>query len=405
MTGSVLDSLVPREDFPVLRRQIDGREVIYLDSAATSLTPLSVIQAESYYYHNVRANIHRGKHMLSEEASTTYEAVRARVARYLNARSDEVVFTLNTTHGMSILANGLRREGLVSLVPADAHHSGMLPWRQVGATHVYRVDETGRVDFEDLERHLSIDRPDVLVVNGCSNVTGRLQPVRKMADLGHAVGAKVVADLAQYAPHRPVDLPGLGLDCGVLSLHKMLGPTGLGLLFGKADFLEAIVPTSLGGGTVDWVDEMAHVVRRLPHRLEAGTPNIGGVYGAGAAIDYLDSLDNEDASRWESELTRLLYKEIANRDYLHAVGGTDHRERTCIASLRIDEVARLEDLVRVLSDAYGVMCRGGHLCSQPFVSAQAPRGVLRISAYFYNSSEDLLRVFRALDQAVPLLKR
>jgi cysteine desulfurase/selenocysteine lyase len=391
-----------RADFPVLRREIDGMPVTYLDSAATSLKPQPVIDAMTHYYTDVSANIHRGKHMLSEEASDAYEGARTRVAAFLGVRAADVVFTANTTHALNILSAGLdlNPDDLV-LMSRDAHHSLQLPLRARAKVEWLPTHADGTVDL-DAYAGLLTRRPALVAITHCSNVSGRYAPVAEMTALANEHGALTVVDAAQSVPHRQVRLPDLGADAIAFSAHKMLGPTGIGVLAIKPELADRLRPVALGGGVVDWVDVDKWVLRRPPHRYEAGTPHIAGAYGLRAAVDYLDGLGMADVAEHDRWLAELLYAEADKRDYLTVLDpGPGDRGATLSATVRgIDD---LTELARALSDSYGVMCRSGHLCAQPFVDAIAGTPVLRLSAYVYNTADDLHLALAALDELHPFL--
>jgi len=391
-----------RGDFPVLRRTVDGIDVSYLDSAATSLKPQSVIDAIVRYYAEVGANIHRGKHMLSEEASHAYEMARVRLAQFIGAQANEVAFTAGTTHALNTLATGLRLspDDLV-LVSADAHHSQQLPWRHHARVEWIPVGADGLVDL-DRYAELLRQRPRVVALTHCSNVTGRYAPVAQMAAMAREQGAITVLDAAQSVPHRPVDMHALGVDAMAFSGHKMLGPTGIGVLAISAKIFDAVAPADHGGGMVDWVDVEKSVWRRPPHRFEAGTPHIAGAYGMLAAVDYLERLGMDEVAAHDTRMAQLLHREAAARDYL-TILAPGEGERSGIVSVGVRGCRDLSELARILSDSFGIMCRSGHLCAQPLVDELAHGQVLRLSAYVYTTEQDALRAFDALDNTFPLV--
>ncbi|MFD0883312.1 aminotransferase class V-fold PLP-dependent enzyme [Streptosporangium algeriense] len=385
-----------RRDFPLLNQVVDGRQVVYLDSAATSLTPEQVIAEIRRFYTEVGANVHRGKHYLSEQASNDLEEVRGKVARLTGFRSNEVIFTANCTASVNIVATGLRlnREDVV-LIPVDSHHSAMLPWLNCAKVIHIPVDATGAVDMERYQRLLFETAPKVVVINHCSNVSGMYAPVHEMARLAKEKGVITVIDAAQSIGHRPV--VSEAFDFVVFSAHKMLGPTGLGLLCGRYEHLKALQPATFGGGMVDWVDLDHFVVRKLPYALEAGTPNIAGVYGLGAAIDYLTGIGFDAVAAHDQAFGAALVRETYGRPSLRVLGPDEHADRGGILSLTIDGVHNLKQVAQIMSDAHGVMCRTGHMCAQPFIDQHTADEVLRISGYVYNGSSDIKAVFSALD--------
>lgn len=391
-----------RDDFPLLRQTIDGRRIVYLDSAATSLTPRQVTDEMVRYYHEVGANIHRGKHFLSEQASDDFEAARTRTAQFTGFLSSEVVFTANTTASINTVASGLglTRDDIV-LVPFDAHHSALLPWRRVADVRAIPVDRSGAVD---LGRYAELLRshPAVVVLTHCSNVSGVYAPVAEMAAMAKEAGALTVVDAAQSAGHRRIG--GENIDFLAFSAHKMLGPTGIGVLCGRHEHLQKLRPTALGGGVVDWVDAESHTIRKVPHSLEAGTPAIAEAYGLHAAIDYLSGIGFDELARHDAELADAMLCETLKRPHLRILGPSEPADRAAILSFAIDGVHNLKEIAKILSDSYGVLCRTGHLCAQPFVDRFTDDEVLRVSGYLYNDRDDIDVLFAALDDVLDYVR-
>ncbi|MFF9207577.1 MULTISPECIES: aminotransferase class V-fold PLP-dependent enzyme [unclassified Streptomyces] len=394
----------PRADFPLLQRTVDAGRLVYLDNAATTLKPRSVIDAIAGYYGTVGANIHRGKHILSEEASERYEQVRARIAERLGVPPRNVVFTAGTTEGINLVAAGLplKETDLVAL-PVDAHHSAQLPWRGRCRTTWLAAGEDTTVHEESFQAVLE-SRPRVVVLTAASNVTGHTADVDRLAALAHEAGAWTVVDAAQLVPHR---LPRVtaGIDALAFSAHKMLGPTGIGVLCLSDRLIEAITPDRLGGGTVDWVDQAGYRLRRAPYRFEAGTPNISGVYGFGAALEYLDRTGADTVAARDAELLTALLEQVRDRPYLTALGGLGDRGRIPVLTVTLRGVPDPSAIARALSDSYGVMCRSGHFCAQPYFTAHDHTAALRIAPYLYNTREDIEYAFTALDEVHRLLAR
>lgn len=394
-----IDSETRLKDFPILSRVIDDNRLIYFDSAATSLKPVQVASEVSRYYLEVSANIHRGKHYLSEEASVFYEEGRYKVAQLIGAVGNEVVFVRNTTEGLNIVANGLEigKDDTV-IVCTDSHHSGYLPWVERAKTELVRIDAQGMVDLSHYEELLKLG-PKVVALTHCSNVSGLYAPVEKMAQMAKEVGAIVVLDAAQSAPHRRLNVTRLNVDFLAFSSHKMLGPTGIGVLFGKQEYLDKLAPPYLGGGMVDWVDTEGYRMRKIPHRFEAGTPHISGVYGLVAAIKYLEKTGFEHVEAHDLALGKLLLSEAKKREYLEVMApGDESAERCAIVSIKMKGQSNLGDVARMLSDSYGVMCRTGHMCAQPLVDYLADGEILRASGYLYNTKQDVMDLFQALDE-------
>lgn len=390
-----------RKDFPAATRTIDGHPIVYLDNAATTLKPLSVIQAVTDYYTSNGANIHRGKHRLSEDASDAFEASRVALANYIGAAANEVVFTRNTTDALNMVATGLALDAEAAIVGClDAHHSQLLPWRRAGRLMLAHVDAHGRLDldhFHSLLRH----RPKVVALTHCSNVTGVVHPVRELIrEVRAACDAVVVLDAAQSLPHQRIDVAALDVDFMAFSPHKMLGPTGVGCLYGSSAKLAALRPSVVGGGMVDWVDVDSSVERRIPHKLEAGTPAIASVIGCAAAIRYLVESDTPERHCRERELCEALVRGALARPHLRLIGPHDTESRVSIATLKLAKGIQAGDLARLLSDSYGFMCRSGYLCAQPLVSALAGGETLRVSAYLYNDTVEIEAFYRTLDELV-----
>ncbi|MDP4489527.1 MULTISPECIES: aminotransferase class V-fold PLP-dependent enzyme [Pseudoalteromonas] len=395
-----------RADFPVLERLIDGQSITYLDSAATSLKPRSVIDAMSNYYYQNGVNIHRGKYYLSEEASDSYERVRYSIAQYLGAYGNEIVFTKGTTEALNLVAYGLdlqKEDTVVGFL--DSHHAQMLPWRRYANLKLVHLNEEGGIDLEHYRELLKL-KPKVVVLTHCSNVSGTVAPIEQMAiEAKEACGAIVVVDAAQSIPHPHlrIDVSKLSVDFVAFSGHKMLGPTGVGCLYGKSSELDKLRPLMLGGGMVDWVDTEGSQERKIPHRFEAGTPPIASTLGLGAALSYLNRFSAQESREHTELLTEAIIKGAMDRDYIELLGSKSAKDRCAIGSLRIRGCDDLSDIARSLSDSYGIMCRTGHMCAQPVVDNQMGGEILRISAYIYNTPDEIEKFYLALDELVSFL--
>lgn len=394
-------SVRTRDDFPLLSTAVDGNPVVYLDNAATSLKPRQVVDAVTHYYTAVSANIHRGKHYLSETASDEFEVARLAVATYTGFRGNEVVFTANTTAALNLVAQSLPvAPDDTVLVSFDGHHSALLPWRGRARVRHIPLDDGAEVDL-DRYADLLRSRPRVVVLNHCSNVTGIYAPVERMARMAKEVGAVTVVDAAQSLPHRKVNCQDI--DFLVFSAHKMLGPTGLGVLCGRYDHLATLAPPALGGGVVDWVDTERFEPRKLPHRLEAGTPHIAGVYGLHAALRYLTELGDQALREHDRVLGSVLLTEASTRPRLRVIGAGEHADRGGILSFGVEGSHRLKEMAKILSDTYGIMCRTGHMCAQPLVDRFTDGEVLRVSAYLYNTVHEIKSLFSAIDEVVDVV--
>ncbi|MER5865041.1 aminotransferase class V-fold PLP-dependent enzyme [Kitasatospora sp. NPDC002040] len=388
-----------RDDFPALLREIDEKKISYLDNAATTLKPRSVIRAITEYYESNGANIHRGKHRLSEEASDAYEASRVEIARHIGAAANEVVLVRNTSEALNLVASGLGLDSDAYIVGClDAHHSQLLPWRRVGHLDLVRVDSHGRLDLDHF-RALLRGRPKVVALTHCSNATGVVHPVAQLiAEVRAACDATIVLDAAQSMPHQRVNVRELDVDFMAFSMHKMLGPTGVGCLYGRSEMLAGLRPLTVGGGMVDWVDLDGSVDRRIPFKFETGTPAIASVIGCTAAIQYLEALDAPKRHQHERELCASLVGGALARPEVSLIGPPDETDRIALASLRLPEGISAGEVARLLSDSYGYMVRSGHLCAQPLISDLAGGEVLRVSAYLYNEVSEIEGFYQALDE-------
>ena len=393
-------------DFPVLERLIDGQAITYLDSAATSLKPRSVIDAMSNYYSQNGVNIHRGKYYLSEEASDSYERVRYSIAQYLGAYGNEIVFTKGTTEALNLVAHGLDLKTDDIVVGfLDSHHAQILPWRRFADLKLVNLDSEGGIDFDHFNELLQL-KPKVVVLTHCSNVTGTIAPIEQMAIAAkEACDAIVVVDAAQSIPHPHlrINVSKIPVDFVAFSGHKMLGPTGVGCLYGKSAMLNQLRPLMLGGGMVDWVDTEGSQERKIPHRFEAGTPPIASTLGLGEALSYLSQISEKDSLEHTQMLTEAIIKGALERDYIQLLGTKKSENRCAIGSLKILGCEDLSDIARSLSDSYGIMCRTGHMCAQPVVDDQMNGEILRISAYIYNTTEEIEKFYLALDELVSFL--
>ena len=387
-----------QQDFPFLSRELDGQSVLYLDSAATSLKPRQMVEAVNQYYLYESTNIHRGKHALGEAASNRYEQARYKLADWAGCHGNEVVMVKNTTEGLNIVANGLNltKQDEV-IVFADAHHANLLPWMENATVHIVPLNHLHQPDLNQYYDLLK-RKPKVVALNHCSNVTGVYLDIQPLIAAAQQTGAITVLDAAQSAPHRKLNFADWNVDFMVFSGHKMLGPTGVGVLCGRRERLNELSVTTLGGGMVDWVDQQGYRLRKIPHRFEAGTPNIAGAYGMAAAIDYLEQLGQDAIISHEKAFSQALFYAANSRDYLEIVNPDETADRGGIITFSIPGMDNLDDLARTLSDSYAIMCRTGHLCAQPYVNAVTSGQVIRVSGYFYNQLSDVERVFSALDE-------
>lgn len=380
-----------RADFPLLQRQREGQPLIYLDSAASSLSPTRVLAAEHRCREEHAANVHRGRHALSEEATLAYAAARERVARFLNAEPQSVVFVRSATEGLNLVAHGLRlRASDVVLTTTNEHHSNLVPWMRAAKVVFLRQDPCRRIEPEQLGEALRQHRPRVVALQHASNVTGVIQPVAELCRVIREQGALSVLDAAQSAAHLALDVEALGCDFLAFSAHKMLGPKGIGVLWGRRPLLAALEPLLLGGGAVLSVCETGYVLRPPPEGLVAGTPNVAGAVGLAAALDYLDALGTEAIAEHGRVLCEALRGAAERVPGARALLAQDS---PClpIASFVLEQAGISADqLAQLLSDSCGVMVRSGLQCTHPlFAQLGAQQGALRVSAYVYNEPAEI----------------
>ena len=407
-----------RRDFPILKREINGHQLVYLDNAATSQKPVQVIAELTRYYRDTNANIHRGVHTLSQEATEQYEAVRETVRSFINApRADEVVFTSGTTMSLNLVARGWARHYLRAgdevVLSEIEHHSNIVPWQllrdEIGIVlRFIPMLPDGTLDL-DVARRLIGPKTRLLSITAMSNALGTIVPVRELADLAHAHGALVCVDAAQSAPHMPVVVEALGADFLAFSGHKMLGPTGTGVLWARRAVLEAMEPMFGGGDMILTVALEQSTWNDIPHRFEAGTPHIAGVIGLGKAIDYLETLGMEEIRRHEVELVDYALRRLGDVPGVTIFGPADPEARGGVVSFKLEGV-HPHDIGQVL-DSYGIAVRTGHHCAQPVMAALDVPATARASFYLYNTTDEVdalvdgvrqtARFFTAGDARIP----
>ncbi len=390
-----------RRDFPILQQQVHGKPLTYLDNAATSQKPRPVIDAITRYYRADNANIHRGIHVLAERATAAYEGARSTVQRFLNAReSREIVFVRGTTEAINLVAQAyarpLLRPGDEIVVSILEHHSNFVPWKMAceatGARlRVVPMDDDGTLRLDDYER-LLFDRTRLVAIGHVSNALGTINPVAEMVRLAHARGIPVLVDGAQAIPHMPVDVSALGCDFYAFSGHKVFGPTGIGVLYGRADLMDRMPPWQGGGDMISSVTLEEVRYNALPAKFEAGTPDIAGAIGLAAAIDYLEGLDRAAAAAHEAALTRYAEKRLGEFDDVTVFGRA--REKAGIVSF-VMSCAHPHDIGTVL-DGEGVAVRTGHHCCQPLMHRLGVAATARASFAFYNTHEDVDRLIDGL---------
>ncbi|MFC4766638.1 cysteine desulfurase [Effusibacillus consociatus] len=393
-----------KKDFPVLQQEINGKPVAYLDSAASSQVPLQVVDAMSQYYATSHSNVHRGVHTLGERATSAYENAREKVARFVNAPLPQnIVFTRGTTEAINLVAYayGLHKlqEGDGIIVTLVEHHSNLVPWQQIAklkGAKLYMVEltEEGHLDMEQYQAFLKQGNIKIVAVTQASNVLGTITPVKEIIQAAHAVGAVVVVDAAQSAPHLKIDVQDLDADFLAVSGHKMLGPTGIGFLYGKGKLLDAMEPFQLGGSMIGLVDYYESNWAEVPARFEAGTPNIVGAVGLAAAVDYLTDLGMDNVRKHEEELLAYAWNRLAKVEGVEMYGPRE--PRTGLIAFNLDDT-HPHDVSTVL-DAEGVAVRAGHHCAQPLHKWLKAAATNRASFYIYNDEQDIDRLVSALQK-------
>ncbi|QGQ97839.1 cysteine desulfurase [Paenibacillus psychroresistens] len=390
-----------RELFPILHQDINGHPLVYLDSAATSQKPISVIEAVKRYYELDNANVHRGVHTLGSRATDAYEGAREKVARFINAKStEEIIFTRGTTTAINIVASSYARavckEGDEIVLTAMEHHSNLIPWQQVakatGATLKYiPMQSDGNVLIEDVEKTITANTK-IVAITYVSNVLGVVNPIKQIAEIAHRNGAKILVDGAQSTPHMKVDMQDLDCDFYAFSGHKMCGPTGIGVLYGKKALLNNMEPIEFGGEMIDHVDLENSTWKELPWKFEGGTPIIAGAVGLGAAIDFLLDVGLDNIEQHEKQIVSYAMNKLTTIEDLSVYGPTSNRSG--LITFNLGDV-HPHDLATVL-DAEGVAVRAGHHCCQPLMRWLNVSSTARASFYLYNTEEDVDRLALAL---------
>ncbi|MEC1636466.1 cysteine desulfurase SufS [Bacillus mojavensis] len=391
-----------REQFPILHQQVNGHDLVYLDSAATSQKPRAVIETLDKYYNQYNSNVHRGVHTLGTRATDGYEGAREKVRKFINAKSmAEIIFTKGTTTSLNMVALSYAR---ANLKPGDEvvitymeHHANIIPWQQAvkatGATLKYiPLQEDGTISLDDVRATVT-SNTKIVAVSHVSNVLGTVNPIKEMAKIAHDNGAVIVVDGAQSAPHMKIDVQDLDCDFFALSSHKMCGPTGVGVLYGKKALLENMEPAEFGGEMIDFVGLYESTWKELPWKFEAGTPIIAGAIGLGAAIDFLEEIGLDEISRHEHKLAAYALERFRQLDDVTVYGP---EERAGLITFNLDDV-HPHDVATVL-DAEGIAVRAGHHCAQPLMKWLDVTATARASFYLYNTEEEIDKLVEALQK-------
>ena len=401
-----IDSI--RKDFPILNTSINGNKLIYLDNAATSQTPNCVINSISDYYKNLNSNIHRGVHSLSQMATEKYEDTRKKFKSHFNAKSSsEIIFTSGTTHSINLVSSGFSKFLNIDdeiIVSQLEHHSNIVPWQMLcektGAKmKVIPMNNIGELDLNEFSKMLSA-KTKVVFVNHVSNALGTVNDIEEIIRLSHSVGAAVLIDGAQAVPHFNVDVTKLDVDFYVCSAHKFCGPTGVGILYGKEEWLNKLPPYQGGGEMIDEVSFEKTTYGELPHKFEPGTPNIAGVIAFGAAIEYMDNIGLGNIQAHEDELLKYCTQELKEIEGLKIYG--EAKNKIAVISFNVEGIHHYD--LGSLLDQFGVAVRIGHHCAQPVMNYFKIPGTVRISFSFYNTKEEIDLMIKALKRAITMLQ-
>lgn len=392
-----------RKHFPILEQEINGHPLVYLDSAATSQKPQQVIDAISNYYEKDNSNVHRGVHTLGNQATEAYEGARDKVRDFINAKSrEEIIFTRGTTTSINIVAQSYGRanvgEGDEIVITHMEHHSNIIPWQQLarekGAVLKFiDLEEDGTITLDKV-REAVTERTKIVSIMHVSNVLGTVNPIKEITEIAHANGAVMVVDGAQAAPHMKVDVGQLDCDFYAFSGHKMVGPTGIGVLYGKKELLNKMEPVEFGGEMIDFVGLYESTWKELPWKFEGGTPIIAGAVGLGAAIDYLEKIGLDNIEKHEQHLAEYAMKKMSEVEGITIYGPLDPEKRASLITFNLNDV-HPHDLATVL-DMHGIAVRAGHHCCQPLMKWLDVSATARASFYIYNTEEDVDRLVDGL---------
>ena len=397
-----------RKDFPILERTVSGQPLVYFDNAATSQTPNQVIDVIADYYRNYNSNIHRGVHTLSQEATDAYEGARKTVQNHFNAaHPHEIIMTSGTTHSINIIASGytqILREGDELILSAMEHHSNIVPWQMLcertGAVlKVIPMNQTGVLEMDAYKALLS-EKTKLVFVNHVSNALGTVNPIDEIIKEAHAIGAKVLIDGAQAAPHIKADVQALDVDFYVTSAHKLCGPTGVGMLYGKESLLNMLPPYQGGGEMIAEVRFEKTTYADLPHKFEAGTPNIAGGIAFGAALDYMNGIGFDTIAAYEHELLGYATEQLKAIEGVRIYG--EAPQKTAVVSFNVNEIHPYD--IGSILDKLGIAVRTGHHCAQPIMDFYKIPGTVRASFSFYNTKEEIDMMIKALKRAIQMLE-
>ena len=411
MQRSIVNSYALRNDFPIFKKKINGNELVYLDNASTTQKPYSVIDSITDFYTNYNSNIHRAVYQLAEEATELYEKSREKIANFINVRPEEIVFTRNTTESINLIAHSWARSNLKKdddiVITELEHHSNIVPWQilcqEIGTQLEYvGIDENGFLDLEHMIQLISSKKVKLVSLSHMSNVLGTIVPIERIIKVAHEHGIPVIVDGAQSVPHMPINVKNIDCDFLVFSAHKMLGPTGVGVLYAKKEFLEKMRPFMGGGDMIKEVFKFHTNYNEVPYKFEAGTPNIADVVGFGAAIDYLEKIGMENIRRHEITLTEYALESILSLKYVTVYGPRDTKYRGGVISFNIADI-HPHDLATIMND-HGIAIRSGHHCAQVLMQRLDVPATSRASFYIYNTKEEIDKFVNAIKEAGRIFK-
>ncbi len=411
MQRSIVNSYELRNDFPIFKKKINGKDLVYLDNASTTQKPYSVINSITDFYSNYNSNIHRAVYQLAEEATDLYEQSRKKIANFINVRPEEIIFTRNTTESINLIAHSWARSNLkkddVIAITEIEHHSNIVPWQilcqEIGTRLEYvGIDESGFLDVEYLIELISSRKVKLVSISHMSNVLGTIVPIERIIKTAHQYDIPVIVDGAQSVPHMPVDAKNLDCDFLVFSAHKMLGPTGVGVLYAKKELLEKMKPFMGGGDMIKEVFKFHTNYNEVPYKFEAGTPNIADVVGFGAAVDYLEKIGMENIRKYEIYLTEYALESMQSLKYITIYGPMDSKFRGGVISFNIADI-HPHDLATIMND-HGIAIRSGHHCAQVLMQRLDVPATSRASFYIYNTKEEIDKFVNAIKEAGRIFK-
>jgi len=411
MQRSIVNSYELRNDFPIFKKKINGKDLVYLDNASTTQKPYSVINSITDFYSNYNSNIHRAVYQLAEEATELYEQSRKKIANFINVRPEEIIFTRNTTESINLIAHSWARSNLkkddVIAITEIEHHSNIVPWQilcqEIGTRLEYvGINESGFLDVEYLIELISSRKVKLVSISHMSNVLGTIVPIERIIKTAHQYEIPVIVDGAQSVPHMPVDAKNLDCDFLVFSAHKMLGPTGVGVLYAKKELLEKMKPFMGGGDMIKEVFKFHTNYNEVPYKFEAGTPNIADVVGFGAAVDYLEKIGMENIRKHEIYLTEYALESMQSLKYITIYGPMDSKFRGGVISFNIADI-HPHDLATIMND-HGIAIRSGHHCAQVLMQRLDVPATSRASFYIYNTKEEIDKFVNAIKEAGRIFK-